>query len=60
MPHPPATGSDILPESDGNVLMQYVVSDRESDVGDGTQVTTAVTLNARNTAGFVALVFPGD
>ena len=57
---PPETGNDILLDSDGKNWMQYVVSDPEPDVGDGKQGTMAVTLNTRNTSGFVALGFPDE
>ena len=39
--------------------MQYVVSDPDPDVGDGTRGTMSVTLTASDTAGFVALGIPG-
>ena len=39
-----ATSNYILLDSDEKIQMQYVVSDTDPDVGDGTQVTTAVTL----------------
>ena len=37
--------------------VQYVVSDPDPDVVDGTRGTMAVTLTASDTAGFVALGF---
>ena len=55
---PPATGKDILPESDGKIRMQYVLSDPDPDVGDGTQGTMDVTLTVSYTVGFVDLGFP--
>ena len=49
---PPATGndillgSDILLDKDGNIWMQYVLSDPEPDVWDGTQEIIGVNLTA--------------
>ena len=50
----------MLIDSDEMFLMQYVVSDTELDVGDGTQVTMDVTLTASNTEEFVALGLPDE
>ena len=36
VPVPPATGNDILLDSDENIWMWYVVSDTDPDVGYGT------------------------
>ena len=36
VPSPPETGNYILLDSDGIFRMQYVVSDPDPDVGDGT------------------------
>ena len=33
VPVPPATGHDILLNSDGKIQMQYIVSDTDSGVG---------------------------
>ena len=52
--------SDLLLDSDGKIRMQYVVSDPDTDVGDGTRGTMAVTLTASNTVGFVDLGFPDE
>ena len=60
VPAPLATGNAILLDSDGKIRMQYVVSDPDPDVGDGTQGTMAVILTASETAGFVALGFPDE
>ena len=56
----PATGNDILLDSDGTFWMQYVVSDTEPDVGDGTRGTMVVTLTASNIEEFVAIGFPDE
>ena len=40
--------------------MQYVVSDTDPDVGDGTQGTMDVTFTASDTAGFVGLGFTDE
>ena len=58
VPAPPATANAILLDSDGKIWMQYVVSDPDPDVGDGTRGTTAVTLTASDTVGFLALGLP--
>ena len=36
VPALPETGNDILLDSDGEIWMQYVVSDTDPDVGGGT------------------------
>ena len=57
VPAPPETGnailldSDILTYSDNKIRIQYVVSDPDPDVGDGTRGTLAVTLTARDISG---------
>ena len=43
--------SDILLESDGKIRMQYVVSDPEPNVGDGTRGTMDVYLTASDKRG---------
>ena len=54
VPAPTETGkgvildSDIILDSDGKIRMQYVVSDTDPDVGDGTQGTMGVNLTASN------------
>ena len=55
-----ATGNDVLLESDGKICMQYILSDPDTDVGDGTQGTMSVTLTAIETSWFGALGFPND
>ena len=57
VPVPPATGNDILIESDilidsdGGIQMQYVVSDPDHDVGDGTREIMGVALTTSNKGG---------
>ena len=57
VPAPPETGndiliySDILLDSDGKIRMQYVVSDPEPNVGDGTRGTMDVYLTASDKRG---------
>ena len=46
VPTPPETGNDILLDSDGKKWMQYVVSDPDPDVVDGTRETMGVTFAA--------------
>ena len=46
VPTPPETGNDILLDSDGKNWMQYVVSDPDPDVVDGTRETMGVTFAA--------------
>ena len=58
VPVPTATGDVILLDSDGKIRMQYVVSDHDPDVEDGTRGTMDVTLTISKTAGFFALGFP--
>ena len=60
VPVPPETGNAILLDSDGKNMMQYVVSDPDSNVRDGTQGITDFTLTASDTVEFVALGFPDD
>ena len=60
VPAPPATGNDIILDSDGNIWMHYVVSDPDPDIGYGTRGTMAVTFTAFETSGFVALGFPDE
>ena len=43
--------SDILINSNGKIWMQYVVSDPDTDDGDGTQETMSVTLTASGKGG---------
>ena len=57
VPAPPATENCILLDSyilldcDGKIWMQYVVSDPDTDDGDGTQETMSVTLTASGKGG---------
>ena len=53
VPAPPATGNDILLYIYVKIWMQYVVSDPDPYVGDGTRGTMAFTLTASNTLGFL-------
>ena len=55
-----STGNDIILDSDVKNRMQYVLSDPGPYAGDGTRGTMAVTLNASNISGFVALGFPDE
>ena len=56
----PETSNDILIYIYGKIRMQYVVSDPDPDVGNGKQVTIAVTLTVSDTSGVVALGFPDE
>ena len=60
VPAPTATGNTTLIYSDGKIRMQYVVSDPDPDVGDGTRVTLDINLAASNTSGFLDLGFPDE
>ena len=57
VPAPPETRnnilfeSDILIYSDGKIWMQYIVSDTNPNIGDGTRGNMGVTLNASNKGG---------
>ena len=57
---PPTNGKDILNDSDGKIRMQYVISDTNTDVGDGTKGTMDVTLTAIDTPGFLDPGFLAD
>ena len=63
---PPSTVNDILIDSDilinsnGKIWMQYVVSDSDPDVVDGTRKTMGVTLIASENRGGGGLCFPYD
>ena len=60
VPSMPATGNDILLESDVKIRIQYAVSNPGPDDGYDTQGTMAVTLTASDKVGFVSLGFPGE
>ena len=47
----PATWKYILLDSDFNIWMQYVVSDPDPDVGNGTRETMSITLTASEKRG---------
>ena len=49
LPVPSETGNDILLDSYGKNRMQYVVSDIDPDVGDGTRGTMYVNLTESDT-----------
>ena len=60
VPEPPETGNDILLDIYGKIRMQYVVSDTDPDVGDGTRGTMDFILTTSDTAVFVDLGFPDE
>ena len=60
MPEIPSTGNDILIDSDRKIRMQYVVSNPDPDVGDGTRGTMDVTLTESDTLGFLTPGFPDE
>ena len=49
LPVPSETGNNILLDSYGKNQMQYVVSDNDPDVGDGTRGTMYVNLTESDT-----------